>query len=73
MSYMSEAIKGAKDAAFEANKRLNEYTDSIHKQSTDDIGANAGGVDELAGLVSDLLEKVDAIDKRVAALEGGKA
>lgn len=76
----TEAIRECKERINAAMQRLNEYTDGIHKVSTDGIGDNAGGVDELGQVVSDLAASTDdlatvvsALDERVKTLEGGKS
>lgn len=74
----AEAIRECKERINAATQRLNEYTDGIHKVSTDSIGDNAGGVDELGQVVSDLAASTDdlatvvsSLDERITALEGG--
>lgn len=60
-----QAIKEAKDLANEAIQRVNEYADMIHDASTRSIETSDGGITELAELVADLLERVDALEKKV--------
>lgn len=77
---IADLIRECKNNAFEANRRLNEYTDAIHKDSTEGIGDNTGGLDEIGQIVSDLATSMDdlgnvvtALEDRVTALEGEKA
>lgn len=73
-----DAIKECKELAQEAVQRVNEYADNIHANSKNEIGDNAGGLDELGQMVSDLAESIDdlgstisALDERITALEKG--
>lgn len=57
-----QAIKEAKDLANEAIRKVNEYADMIHDQSTASIETSDGGITELAELVADLLKRVEALE-----------
>lgn len=73
MNNINELIREAKDNAREANRRLNEYADGIHTASTDGIDTNAGGVADLAEIISSYEERISALEKEVENLEGDKS
>lgn len=71
-------VREAKELAQKTNQRMSEYVDGVHAASTGSIGDNAGGLDELGQMVSDITESIDdlgttisALDERITALEGG--
>lgn len=72
MDKINELIREAKDNAREANQRLNEYTDGIHAASTDGIDTNAGGVADLAEIISSYEERISALETELTALKGGE-
>lgn len=73
MSNIMALIREAKDNAFEANQKLSEYTDEIHAASTDGIDTNAGGVADLAEIISSYEERISALEKEVENLKGDKS
>lgn len=73
------SIREAKELAQRACQSINEYADSIHKGSTENISVNAGALDEIGQAISDLSDSIDdiastvsSLDERLNKLEGNK-
>ena len=45
-----------------AEKKLSDFADVLHNKSTESIDTTDGGLEEIAELVAELLERVEALE-----------
>ena len=45
-----------------AEKKLSDFADTLHHESTESIDTTDGGLEEIAELVAELLERVEALE-----------
>ena len=64
---IAEAINAVSRKVNDCMARVDSYATSIHEVSTESIDTTDGGLEEIADIVADLLERVEALEGKVGA------
>ena len=58
------AINAVSNKVKDSMYRVDQYATMIHGQSKESIDTTDGGLEEIAALVADLLDRVEALEQR---------
>ena len=64
---IAQAINAVSNKVNDSMKRVDDLAQILHSASTDSINTSDGGIEELAGLVADLLDRVAILEEKVGA------
>ena len=64
---IAKAIGAVSNKVNECMARVDEYATMIHGQSIESIDTTDGGLAEIAAMIADLSERVEALEEKVGA------